>query len=64
MARPLKQMQWGGALLEVFRDNMKLWPNDLLVATPVCALLTFLGYWPGAPEQVRSVASHTSCANG
>jgi hypothetical protein len=32
-------------------------PNPLLLATPVCAQLSFLSQWPGAPEQDRSAAT-------
>jgi len=36
-------------------NNVRRVPlNDLLQATPVSALLSFLGHWPGAPEQDRS----------
>jgi hypothetical protein len=34
---------------------MNYWPNDLLLATPVYVLLSFLRQWSGqAPEFIRS----------
>jgi hypothetical protein len=33
-------------------------PNDLLLAAPVCAWLSFLRQWPGAPEHRGSAESH------